>query len=124
MLLGKFAWTVVWLNDVTTNCMLSKETGGLVVPKFCPIIVIVWSLKFATALVMVGAAAAGKAKLNKQAKASAKAVARELDLRVGFIFLILDFELTAIRFRGEPGDMFLHLSILLRELVGEVLERI
>ena len=79
MVLGKFAWTVVWLNDVTTNCMLSKETGGEVAPKFCPIIVMVWLLKFATALVMVGAAAADKVKLNKQAiaNAGAKAVARE-----------------------------------------------
>ena len=77
MLLGKFAWTVVWLNDVTTNAILSKETGGAVLPKFCPITVIVWLLKFATALVMVVAAV--KLELNKQtiANASAKAVARE-----------------------------------------------
>jgi hypothetical protein len=77
MLLGKFAWTVVWLNDVTTNVVLFKETGGAVLPKFCPIIVIVWLLKLATALVMV--VAADKLELNKQAiaNASAKAVARE-----------------------------------------------
>ncbi len=44
---------------------------------FCPIMVIVWLLKFATALVMVGTGAADKVKLNKQAIAneSAKAVA-------------------------------------------------
>ena len=70
MPLGKFAWTVVWLNDVTTNAMLSKETGGWFAPKFCPIIVIVWLLKFATALVMVGAA--DKLELNKQAIANAR----------------------------------------------------
>ena len=78
MPLGKFAWTVVWLNDVTNNAMSSKETGGWFAPKFCPIIVTVWLLKFATALVMLGAAA-DKLELNKQAIAnvSAKALARE-----------------------------------------------
>jgi hypothetical protein len=39
-LIGRFAATVVRVFEVTTSCMLSRETVGAVVPKPCPVIVI------------------------------------------------------------------------------------